>query len=200
MMCKPTGKYPGFHKIEIIAELETPVGEKSAFGGARANYLCEPRIENNDLFGRFIPKNVYTPGSVLIRKLSGNSAVVSFYSNAWRTYGLKYLREVNQLQYVIGALGGQLTIVEPNEPEVDPAVNIGSHGFNLHFYFDPADLVSDRFRIYPKDFNDPICNPGDGNNIVRLADYIIDNFYKVVRSHMDTRQNLGVRRSELQYA
>lgn len=199
-MCKPTGKYPGLHKIEIIAELETPVRTQSILSGAKGNYICEPRIKNDDLFGQFILPSVYTPGSVLIRKLSGSSVVVSFYSNAWRTYGLKYLREVNQLQYVIGALGGQLTIVEPNEPDADPASNIGSHGFNLHFYFDPVDLVSDRFRIYPKDFRDPVCNPGDENNIVRLADYIIDNFYKVVRSHMDTRQNLGARSSELQYA
>jgi hypothetical protein len=200
MMCKPTGKYPGFHKIEIIAELETPVGVQAILSGVKANYLCEPGIENGDLFGRFIPQSVYTPTSVLIRKLSGSSVVVSFYSNAGRTYGLKCLREVNQLQYVIGALGGQLTIVEPDEPDVNPYTNIGNHGFNLHFYFDPVDIVSDRFRIYPKDFRDPVCNPGDENNIVRLADYIIDNFYKVLRSHMDTRQNLGPRRSELQYA
>lgn len=199
-MCKPTGKYPGFHKVEIIAELETPVRTQAVLCGVGANYLCESRFKNDDLFGLFIPPSLYTPGSVLIRKLSGSSVVVSFYSNAGRTYGLKYLSEVNQLQYVIGALGGQLTIVEPNEPDVGPSANIGNYGFNLHFYFDPVDLVSDRFRIYPGDFRDPVCNPGDENNIVRLADHIIDNFYKVVRSHMDTRQNLGVRRSELQYA
>lgn len=199
-MCKPTGKYPGFHKIEIIAELEAPVERQSVLSGAKGNYISAPCIENNDLFGQFIPPSAYTPGSVLIRKLSESSVVVSFYSNASRTYGLKYLREVNQLQYVIGALGGQLTIVELNEPDVDPAANIGGHGLNLHFYFDPADIVSDRFRIYPNDFRDPVCNPGNENNIVRLADHIIDNFYKVVRSHMDTRQNLDVRRSELQYA
>lgn len=199
-MCKPTGKYPGFHKIEIIAELETPVERQSVLSGAKSNYISAPYIENDDLFGQFIPPSVYTPGSVLIRKLSASSVVVSFYSNAWRTYGLKYLREVNQLQYVIGALGGQLSIVEPNEPDVDPDANIGNHGFNLHFYFDLVDLVPDRFRIYPKDLRDSVCNPGDENNIVRLAGHIIDNFYKVVRSHMDTRQNLGVRRLELQYA
>ncbi|MFC0515535.1 hypothetical protein ACFFGT_15050 [Mucilaginibacter angelicae] len=200
MMCKPVGRYPGFHKIEIIAELEIPVIRQSVLRAIKSNCAHEAHIENNGTFSRFIPPNVYTPDSVLIRKLSGSSLVVSFYSNAWRTYGLKYLWEVNELQSVICDLGGQLMLVEPNEPEVVPASDIGGYGLNLHFYFNPMDIVADRFRIYPKDFPDHNSNPGEKKHIVRLADYLIDTFYKVVLSHINIRRDPGIRSSELQYA
>ncbi|MDB5149419.1 MAG: hypothetical protein JWQ57_3439 [Mucilaginibacter sp.] len=198
-MCKPVGKYPGFHKIEIIAELETPVRKQAVLRAVKGN--CDkPYAQSDDSFSQFIPKNEYTPGSVLIRKLSGSSLVVSFYSNAGRTYGLKYLWEVSQLQHIVGALGGQLTVAGPNEPEVNSAMNIGGYGLNLHFYFDLMDIVADRFRIYPGDFTDSDSNPTEENNILTLAGYIIDSFYKVVLSLMDIGQNSGLRRSELQYA
>jgi hypothetical protein len=126
--------------------------------------------------------------------------VVSFYSSAGSTYGLKYLWELSQLQHVVGALGGQLTVAGPNEPGVDSAMNIGGYGLNLHFYFDLIDIVADRFRVYPCDFPDSDSNLSEENNILTLAGYIIDNFYKVVLSLMDIGQNSGLRRSELQYA
>ena len=194
-MYKPVGKYPGFHKIEIIAELETPVGRKPALRAVR-----EGGDENAGRFKRFIPQSSYTPNSVLIRKTADNLMVVSFYSNAWLTYGLKYLKEVDQLQYVVGALGGQLTVLEPNEPNVDPALNIGGYDLNLHFYFNPMDLFADRFRIYPKNFSGGDTNTDEQSNIVKLASYIIDNFYKAAFSLMDIRPDQGIRQAELRYA
>jgi hypothetical protein len=200
MLCKPFGKYPGFHKIEIIAELEMPLRKQSTLRAVRDNYAVDPGIQDDRLAGRYISPNVHTPGSVLIRKLSGNSLVVSFYSNAWLCYGIQYLQEVGQLQYDISALGGQLTVVEPNEPQEDSSLNIRDYGLNLHFYFNPADLVADRFRIYPKDLHDLNANFGEENNIVGLAGYIIDNFYKVASAHMNISQGSGIRHSLLQYA
>lgn len=195
MMFKPVGKYPGFHKIEIIAELETPVKRKHALRAIR-----ESSDENGERFKRFIPQSLYTPNSALIRKVSDSLMVVSFYSNAWLTYGLKYLKEVDQLQYVVCALGGQLTVVEPNEPNVDSMLNIGSYDLNLHFYFNPMDLFADRFRIYPKNFSAEDTNTDEENNIVRMAGYIIDNFYKAAFSLMDIRPDQDIRHAELQYA
>jgi hypothetical protein len=101
---------------------------------------------------------------------------------------------------VVGALGGQLTVLEPTEPNVDPASNIGGYDLNLHFYFNPMDLFADRFRIYPKNFSGGDANSVEENNIVKLASYIIDNFYKAAFSLMDIRPDQGIRHAELRYA
>ncbi|MEO3407283.1 hypothetical protein AAFN85_25420 [Mucilaginibacter sp. CAU 1740] len=195
MMCELVGRYPGFHKIEIIAELETPVRKGAALRAVR-----DGDEGNGARFKRFIPQSSYTPNSVLIRKLSENLMVVSFYSNAWLNYGLKYLKEVNQLQYAVGALGGQLTLVEQSEPNEGSGLNIGGYDLNLHFYFDPMDLFADRFRIYPKNFNSEDASTSEESNITRLANYIITNFYKAASSLMDIRPVQAIQHAELRYA
>ncbi|UOE47474.1 hypothetical protein MTO98_23995 [Mucilaginibacter sp. SMC90] len=195
MLCNPVKKYPGFDKIEIIAELETPARRQAAL-----RVVGESRVENERYLKRFVPSALYAPTSMLIRKMSGSSLAVSFYGNARLTYGLQYLLQLDQLQYVMGSLGAQLTVIEPNVSQLGPALNIGDCGLNLHFYFDPADLVADRFRIYPNSSCDPDTNFGEGNNTIRLADYIIGSFYKVAFSHMGTSQNAGSRHPLLQYA
>lgn len=193
-MCKPVEKYPGFHKIEIIAELEKPLRKGAALRAVRETN------DENAAHKRFITQSSYTSNSVLIRKLSEDLMVISFYSSTWDTYRLKYFRELDQLQYVVGSLGGQLTVVEPNESNVDPTSNISGYDLNLHFYFHPTDLFADRFRIYSKNFNDGDTNTNEENNIIGLANYIINNFYKAAFTLMDTRPDQLVRHPILRYA
>jgi len=190
-MCKPVGKYPGFEKIEIVAELEKP---------AQRTLTFKDTAGNNARFRKFTSPALPASSLVLTRKLSENLLVVSFYSKAWLTYSLEYLREVNQLQYVFGAMGAQLIVLEPNSLQVESALNISDYGMNLHFYFNPVDLVSNGLKIFPKDFCDPDINFGERSEIARLACNIIDGFYKVAFAHVGILNNSRILHPVLQYA
>lgn len=196
MICKPVGEYPGFHNIEIIAELEAPVKRGAVLSAVKENVdeICN---ENAGRFKRFVPESSYRPNLVLIKKLSESLMAVSFYGNAWQTYGLKHPGELDQLQYVIGALGGQLTVLQPH---ADSALNIGAHDLNLHFYFDPMDLFGWRFRTYPKNLVGGDTEAGEENDIRELANYIIDKFYSTALALMDIRPGQAVVHTQLRYA
>jgi len=194
-MSEQTGKYPGFNKIEIIAELERPAQRTLAL-----KTWGETHNAGNMCLPQFFPFSLAAPNSVLTRKLSDSLLVVSFFSNAWLTYGLQYKREVDQLQYIISTMGVQFMALEQNLSYWEPALNISDYSLNLHFYFNPLDLVSNEPRTFPKEFYDPETNFSEKSKLVRLAGYIIDGFYKVALSHTGIPNNFNFRKPLLQYA
>ncbi|MDN3582056.1 redoxin domain-containing protein [Mucilaginibacter flavus] len=191
-------KYPGFNNIEIVAELEAPRRKQPVLKPVTTgNKIQRLDFKPENLNRHLRPENAHSQSSVLIRKLSQGLLVISFYSKAWGTYGLKYLRQLNELQQEIDILGGQLLIVTPDAADNHLAEVIWDYSLNLHFYFDPANIIANKFGIYAG--NMPAWNNYSGieNNIPLLATYVIDSFYKVLFSHVDEKLLSDISKKEL---
>ncbi|PTR01610.1 peroxiredoxin [Mucilaginibacter yixingensis] len=179
--------FPNFELIEIVNELELPFNKRRPLqplktGAVVRNFGLDKAFNN----WRHFYNGSASYGHLLVRKLLSKPLVISFWSPQWGEYGVSHLRQLNNLQQEIRALGGNLLIITSDATPKQIEDITWANSLSLSFYIDADNTLGKAFGIYSE--QNPAWNRYSGidNNISLLATYVLDAGQQVIYDHIDT--------------
>lgn len=125
-----------------------------------------------------------THGRLSLTQLLNKPLVVSFYSSHWGEHGLKVLKELNNIQREIRALGGNLLIVNTESREQLAKV-IWDNSLTLNFYKDTAHQLARLFKVFAPDAPTWNTYPGINVNIPLLATFVVSASKVIIYDDID---------------
>jgi len=189
-----------FDISEIIAELEMPVRKFKPLKPLKSgNHINEFVLVKDCINKRKFLSGAETSSSVLLRQFSGKPIVIGFYSSAWGEQGLNHLKHLNFLQTEIKVSGANLLIITPDDDKKYLEEIIWDNSLSLNFYFDPENVIAQKFGVYSD--ADPAWNKYAGIeiNVPLLATYILDARNQIIFDHIDKDLQHVVLADELLY-
>jgi len=123
--------------------------------------------------------------------------VISLYNRARQTGGAESFRQIDEFQLAIYKLGGQITILSPNQIALGER---GDYNLNIHFYFNPAHITLAGTEFSGMHIAFPESKTEFRNTIATLVTELVEDFYKTLYTHFISVDTTDGNISELKYA
>lgn len=175
-----------FELAEIIAELELPARQIKPLKPLKSgnNVYDLVLLKDNINKQRFV-KSALVNSAALLKQYHGKPLVICFYSAAWQGHGIDYLKQLNAVNRELAKLGANLLVISPDEGGQFLEQTIWDNSLYLNFYYDPENIIAQKFGVYADE--DPAWNkyPGIDVNVPLLAVYVLNPYNQIIFDYVD---------------